>query len=174
MGDLMSFRTILVYCRYVLMQSNSGVTNEVASTGKATQACITEVSKSEFLINQDTASLFLGESMPLVDTLLSLSHDLFVITACNLELWAMINSCHFQAFTARTSPDMLACTLVHVPFRPRMLFWKHNFQLFCFCYEILLSDVRFGHCHISVPVHSHTAVCRCQWQAIQKVWNHME
>ena len=45
----------------MLMQSSSGVTNEVASTSKATQACITEVSKSEFLISQDTTSLFLGK-----------------------------------------------------------------------------------------------------------------
>ena len=45
------------------MQSSSGVTNEVASTGKATQACITEVAKSEFLVSQDTTSLFLGKTM---------------------------------------------------------------------------------------------------------------
>lgn len=43
------------------MQSSSGVTSEVTPIGKTTQACITEVSRSEFLISQDTASLFLGE-----------------------------------------------------------------------------------------------------------------
>jgi len=42
------------------MQSSSGVTSEIAVTGKATQACITEVSRTELLINQDTSSLFLG------------------------------------------------------------------------------------------------------------------
>ena len=46
--------------RYVVMQSSSGVTSEVAQTGKATQACITQVSRSDYLISQDTASLFLG------------------------------------------------------------------------------------------------------------------
>ena len=42
------------------MQSSSGITSEIAATGKATQACITEVSRTELLINQDTSSLFLG------------------------------------------------------------------------------------------------------------------
>ena len=42
------------------MQSSSGVTSEIAATGKATQACVTEVSRTELLINQDTSSLFLG------------------------------------------------------------------------------------------------------------------
>jgi len=50
----------MLCCRYVLMQSSSGVTSEIAVTGKATQACITEVSRTELLINQDTSSLFLG------------------------------------------------------------------------------------------------------------------
>lgn len=58
----------------MLMQSSSGATTEVASTSKATQACITEVSKSEFLISQDTTSLFLGKTMwpvaPLCSTVL--------------------------------------------------------------------------------------------------------
>ena len=42
------------------MQSTNGITSEIAATGKATQACITEVSRTELLINQDTYSLFLG------------------------------------------------------------------------------------------------------------------
>ena len=42
------------------MQSTNGITSEIAATGKATQACITEVSRTELLINQDTSSLFLG------------------------------------------------------------------------------------------------------------------
>lgn len=53
------------------MQSSSGVTNEVAATGKATPACITEVSKSEFLISQDTTSLFLGKNTPQLGVQLS-------------------------------------------------------------------------------------------------------
>ena len=48
-------------CRYLLMQSSSGIISEIASTGKAAQACITEVSKNELLISQDTSSLFLGK-----------------------------------------------------------------------------------------------------------------
>ncbi|KAL0024599.1 hypothetical protein WJX77_001647 [Trebouxia sp. C0004] len=53
---------ICIGCKkeYVLMQSSSGITSEIAVTGKATQACVTEVSKTELLINQDTSSLFLG------------------------------------------------------------------------------------------------------------------
>ena len=71
------------------MQSSSGVTNDVASTGKATQACITEVAKSEFLISQDTASLFLGTTMWRVATQCSpgllkfSSHVLAVTNTCN-------------------------------------------------------------------------------------------
>ena len=45
------------------MQPSSGLTTELAPTGKAVQACITEVSKSEMLISQDTATLFLGTHM---------------------------------------------------------------------------------------------------------------
>ena len=43
------------------MQPSTGAISELASTGKATQACITEISRSELLISQDTSSLFLGK-----------------------------------------------------------------------------------------------------------------
>ena len=49
-------------CRYVLMQASTGATSEVAATGKAAQPCITELSKAELLVSQDTSSLFLGDT----------------------------------------------------------------------------------------------------------------
>lgn len=42
------------------MQSSSGVTSKIAVTDRATQACITEVSRTELLVNLHTSSLFLG------------------------------------------------------------------------------------------------------------------
>ncbi|KAA6422986.1 MAG: vam6 Vps39 isoform X1 [Trebouxia sp. A1-2] len=53
---------ICIGCKkeYVLMQSSSGVTSKIAVTDRATQACITEVSRTELLVNLHTSSLFLG------------------------------------------------------------------------------------------------------------------
>ncbi len=84
------------------MQSSSGVTSEIAATGKATQACITEVSRTELLINQDTSSLFLGTIVLVTESCHLITTSLFdhpKPKASHLPHHAMYETRNSQSFT---------------------------------------------------------------------------